>query len=68
MEFNPSGMLICSPIKAEIHPYALKPFVNLLGQPLYIKHVDVISRDVVLPRELWIIEAKDLAAQINENR
>jgi hypothetical protein len=66
MEFDPSGMLICSAFKGKINPYSLKTFLNLLDQPLYAKHADVISRDKVLSRELLITEAEDLAARINE--
>jgi hypothetical protein len=66
MEFDPTGMLVCSTIKAGLHPYALKTFLKLLDQPLYVKHADVISRDKVLSRELLITESQDLAARINE--
>ena len=65
MEFDSPGMLICSTKKAGIHPYALKQFLKLLDQPLYIKHADIISRDKVLPRELLITESQNLAARIN---
>lgn len=66
MEFDASGMLICSTYTAGIHPFALKQFLNMLDQPLYVKHAAVISQHKVLPRELLITEAEDLAARINE--
>lgn len=66
MEFDPTGMLICSTFKAGIHPFALKTFLKMLDQPLYVKHADVISRDKVLSRELLITESQDLATRINE--
>jgi hypothetical protein len=65
MEFDPTGMLICS-TKAVMHPFALKTFLKMLDQPLYVKHADNISRDKVLSRELLITESQDLAARINE--
>jgi hypothetical protein len=66
MEFDPTGILVCSTFKAGIHPFALKTFLKMLDQPLYVKHADIISRDKVLSRELLISEAEDLAARINE--
>jgi hypothetical protein len=66
MEFDTTDMLICSTFKAGIHPFALKTFLNLLDQPLCVKHADIISRDKVLSREILITESQDLATRINE--
>jgi hypothetical protein len=52
MEFDSTGMLICSTFKAGIHPFALKQFLNMLDQPLHVEHADVISRDKVLSRRV----------------
>ncbi|MCE9519754.1 MAG: hypothetical protein K8R87_09415, partial [Verrucomicrobia bacterium] len=67
VEIAPSGMLILAAFEGGIHPYALRPLTEeLLGQPLYVKHADIISRDKVLSRELLIAESQSLAALINE--
>lgn len=58
VEIAPSGMLILAAFEGGIHPYALRPLTEeLLDQPLYVKHSDIISRDKVLPYELLIAES-----------
>jgi hypothetical protein len=60
-----TGMLVSSSLTKKIHPYSLRSFVNLIDQPIYKKHADVLAREKVLSLELMMTETQLIADLIN---
>lgn len=67
---HPSGVLIYSSMRKDMHPYALKPVESYLKKkvlkvPLYVKYEKLMDSKSELPEDILKEEAMEFARLIN---
>ena len=67
IEFEPSGILITHVFRSTVHVFTLTPLVQILREPLYVKHSLLMKKCTRLPVDILQREAGLFADELNRS-